>query len=196
MIYIQIPQKFENKILPNIQILLIMYFNCSIQKKRAANQSKRNPQKSKRCYFFVICKGIFKPKKPQKIRVFHSHPNIQKLLLNARPIVKCTCVNKIATKYQISNIITTVLNEELHLKMYIDQPLMSHRKQCDLLLFLCRVARLLSKIIPINKVSQEFISTFKSVRFRTLVSSELNIFRKLGMSLIDATLGNFTKTSI
>ena len=33
--------------------------------------------------------------------------------------------------------------KELQLNMYINQPLLSHWKQCELLLFLCRVARLL-----------------------------------------------------
>ena len=45
------------------------------------------------------------------------------------PTVKCTYVNEIITKYQISYIISTVLNKELHLKMYIDQTFLSHRTQ-------------------------------------------------------------------
>ena len=91
-----------------------MYFNCSIQKKRAANQSKHNSQKSKQLLLSHLQKGL--QTKETSIRC---HPNIQK----RRPAVKCTCENEIETQYQIS-----VLNKDLHLKMYIDQPLLSRRK--------------------------------------------------------------------
>ena len=46
----QIPQKFENKTLLNIQILITMYFNRSIQKKRAAIQTQ--PSKIKMLLLF------------------------------------------------------------------------------------------------------------------------------------------------
>ena len=52
-------------------------------------------------------------------------------------------------------------------------------------------------IIALTKfLRKSFPNQFKSARFGTLVSSEFNIFRKLGMSLIDANVANFTKTSI